>query len=245
MRAALPLPLFTLLFGILSCSEDVTRRAPWEVTEQDMSLSDASLREELDLSVPVDAAQPVRDLNMTDLFDTCPLEIETPCETDTRDYGECGELLGVRFDGVACQEVRGCACEGEACPAFSSLEQCALTCSQRGHRNEERFGSGIARITQCTPELCVDGITVCQESEENPEALLSSVLPHYGQVECHRDGNRKQDCSWWGSPLTCGEEDWCCLIPPSPSFIQDGYSADLYGVSLLPGVISLGCVNLE
>ncbi len=47
---------------------------------------------------------------------------------DLAGFGDCGNALGVAFDGDICNYARGCNCEPHCHQMFNSIEECEITC---------------------------------------------------------------------------------------------------------------------
>jgi hypothetical protein len=150
--------------------------------------------------------------------------------------------LGVVFDGVRCRPAYGLACEGDECPDFASVSECAQACAQQGWCHEELFGLSVSGDL-CQEPSCANANVACVSSASDPSKDLDVVFPTDVGFRCEAAQSR-DPC--WGAGTPCDGGQWCCYRNHrTPS--QDNRT-DLKGLcalSLQVGVTSVECPALD
>src|SRR5690554_2103624 len=248
----LPFALLLILGTPLACSDDVEPAAdPFDVSEPELDAtpdtSDAApdsspqdATEDSENTQAPDTALPPAEHNICDVSDPAPDPTACPIQQPDA-FGDCATPLGVVFDGTQCAIASGCDCDGEDCPAFDTLEDCATTCAQAGFCQAERLPHYLNGA--CPGDSCFDLTTICAAPSgelSEFEAFLEATLPEL-RISCSEN---TAICGVNIFPHTCLPDGWCCTISGPYTFDlprHQGYCA----ITLLPTVRALGCIFLE
>ena len=250
-----------LALTALACSDDIDSAGPFDLTEPDAATDVASdadtapdaspdtpedtdaspdTTEDADAAKDTDPTLPPAPHNICELSDPTP--DTTPCPIQDPDaYGDCDAVLGVVFDGTQCVTASGCDCQGDDCPAFDTLEDCATSCAGAGYCQTERLTSLLTGA--CPGEDCFNLTTICAAPSgelADFEAFLTNNLPDLRIVCSENEGL----CGANIFPHTCLPDDWCCTISGPYPFDRPRHHGHC-AITLLPNTRALGCLHLE
>jgi hypothetical protein len=187
---------------------------------------------------PCDASTPDADTDAGANTSACRAQ-------DPGSFGDCATSIGVVFDGTGCVAVSGCPCDGEDCPAFDTLEECAKSCGAEGWCQMDR--APVLHPYQPERTVCADwncqaeGTGVCVSATTNPEQRMRDITS-YLSVQCFDSIDICAATVRVPRGANCVDGDWCCVFSGGQN---KGFREDFCRVSLLPDVRQGGCMWLE
>lgn len=219
--------IFSMLLWLVSCSSNQAARDIASDLSSDMKDSSTDLAS--DMSVDLDEPAYRR---------TCIVEDAQSCKTQNMtQFGDCGQRIGVVFDGHQCVEVTGCeGCKGEDCPMFKSIDACISSCAQNGWCQSQKLP--YLPPAQCGLTRCVQSLNVCLVSEVDPTGQLSAFGQANVEPKCIKNG---RGCAFSG--LDCaGPHDWCCRFDLPEDSLTTSEFTQLCALTLNPNVTQAGCL---
>lgn len=226
--------LWTMVLGASGCSNTSSEQP----SDEDTGL----------MAVDIGADANSRDMGEIHASDTdiesdsspelCVIEEGYVCRIQgEEDLGDCSDVLGYRFDGAKCVPLQGCGCDGESCPLYSTLRECARSCAAQGNCRTATFAADIPIGGRCGGMECGLYLFTCIASLEDPTNEVSLTLESFDRARCTRVESAGDNCGGFG----CAQGSWCCESTSGSEPYSPKERAEVCALTLDPEVSGLLC----